>query len=106
MINIEKKILLRHKSGWSILYDYGFPSGNYFVYKAEIGRPMEKLPKSNVAYCSSLENALNRLFQQLIIEHVSRNKSYCGTLQDLRRAIDNARKDFEQLLRPKKEEKK
>ena len=97
-----KKVLLRHDSGWYIAYDNGFPSGNYIVTKADTGRPMEKLSSTNVAYCGSLESALNRLFQQLIIEHAGRNKAYCGKLQDLRKAIDDARKDFEKLMKPKR----
>ena len=73
--------------------------------KADESRLKKTNLKSNVAYCGSLESALNRLFQQLIIEHSTRNESYCGKLQDLRRAIDAARKDFEQLLRPKRKTK-
>jgi hypothetical protein len=102
MIKEGKKILLRHHSGWCIAYDYGFPQSNYIVFKADTGRLMNKLPKSNVAYCGCLENALNCLFRQLIIEHATKNKSYCGRLQDLHESIDAARRDFEQLLKPKR----
>ena len=105
MIKSDKKILLKHGSGWCIAVEVdGFPSTNYLVFKADTDRYKLKLPKSNVAYYGSLENALNRLFSQLIIEHSLKNKDYCGTLQDLRRAIDDAKKDFKQLLKPKKDD--
>ena len=102
MVQVEKTVLLRHSSGWCIVYDFGFPSGNYIVMKADVGRPMQKLSMTRVAYCGSLETALNRLFQQLIIEHANMNNKYRGSLQDLRKAIDDARKDFEQLLQPRR----
>ncbi len=101
MIKAEKKVLLSHNSGWCIVYDFGFPSGNYIVFKADTRRPIQKQHLSNVAYCGSLEHALNRLYQQLIIEHVCKNKEYRGSLQDLRKAIDEARNDFSNLLKPR-----
>jgi hypothetical protein len=101
LIKAEKKIILRHKSGWTIAYDYGFPSSNYIVFKAHVSAPMADLPSHNVAYCSNLSSALNRLFHELIIEHVGKNRRYCGRLQDLRKAVDDAKKDFDELLTPK-----
>ena len=106
MIKVDKKVLLRHKTGWVIVYESGgFPSNNYVVFKANVSDSKAKHPTSRVAYCGSLETALNCLYQQLIIEHVSRNKDYCGSLQDLRKAIDDARNDFNELLKPRSQNK-
>ena len=102
MSNSKRTILLKHNSGWTIAYDdSSFPSCNYLVFKAIQGEPTLKRLPSRVAYCSSLESALNALFKQLIIEHVSKNKEYRASLQNLRLAIEQARKDFETLLSPK-----
>jgi hypothetical protein len=103
MSKSKKSVLLKHVSGWTIAYEHGsFPSCNYLVYKLNQASPMQNRLPHNVAYCGSLESALNALFKQLIIEHVSKNREYCASLQELRQAIEQARKDFEILLSPKK----
>jgi len=101
-----KKILLKHHSGWCIMYDFGFPSGNYIVTKADRARPMQKHSVGNIAYCGSLESALKCLYSQIIIFHSVENKKFCGKIKDLQKAINQAHKDFEQLLKPKLEKQK
>ena len=101
----EKKVLLQHKSGWCIVYDGGFPSANYIVMKTDTDLPVQKHTLSNVAYCNSLESALKCLYFQLIIFHAENNKEYCASILDLHKAIEDAHKDFEQLLKSIKEEK-
>jgi len=98
-----RTVLLEHDSGWMIAVDKGSASPNYMVLNRNILRPKHNLPSHGVAYCSTLESALNRLFSKLIIEHVAKNKEYCASLQDLRKAIEDARNDFDQLLKPKKD---
>lgn len=99
MKKADRIVLLQHESNWLIVYENsGFPSNNYCVFKANEWRSNEKLPSHGVAYCGSLEQALNCLFQQIIVENATKNSNYCGTLQDLRKAIDNAHKDFKALL--------
>ena len=100
MKNGKQTILLRHDSGWMIVVDSGFPSTNYLVFKRDVWNSKQKLPPHNVAYCGNIESALNRLFSQLIIEHVGKNKDYRASLQDLRKAIYDARKDLNDLLKP------
>jgi hypothetical protein len=97
-----KKVLLEHKSGWCIIYDFGFPCGNYIVMKADTGRPIQKQHLSNAAYCGSLQNALKCLFSQIIIFHSEKDKQYSGEIKDLQKAINKSHKDFEKLLKPKK----
>lgn len=99
MRRMGRKVLLRHPSGWLIIHEPGFPSNNYCVFKRNETESDEKLPARGVAYCSSLENALFLLFQQLIVENAVNADNYRGSLQDLRKAIEEARKDFHELLK-------
>jgi len=99
----DKVLLLKHQSGWTIIVDRSsFPSENYIVFKGDEWNPRRKLPSRGLAYCSSLESALNRLFAQLIIENASQAKKYQGSLQDLRTVIAAAHADFKELLAPKR----
>jgi hypothetical protein len=102
LIKSEKKVLLKHKSGWCIVCDNNFPSQNFIVFKARTSAPLQNLTSHNVAYCGSLKNALNRLFQELIIEHTKKDKKYKGSMKDLQRAIEAVHRDFEQLLKSKR----
>ena len=100
---MTKTVLLRHKSGWLIVHDSsGFPSSNYSVFKATSWNQTQRLPSHGVSYCSSLENALCTIFQQLIVENVARAREYRGTLQDLKAVIDAARDDLRFLLNPRR----
>ena len=69
MRKTERTIILKHKSGWFIVHDNTFPSSNFCVFKRDDWDLKQNLPSHNVAYCGSLEHALNRLYQQLIIQY-------------------------------------
>jgi len=100
MKKAKRTILFRHGSGWLIAYDNaGYPSSNYSVFKATSWDVGQRLPNHGVSYCGTLESALCTVFQQLIIENATKSKNYQATMQDLRDAIDSARKDFEELLK-------
>jgi len=104
---VERKVLFRHNSGWVIVLEpRGFPSQNYCVFKASTSSWMQKVPSYGIAYCNSLESALNQVFRQIIIENVEKAEDYRGSVQDLMTAITDARKDFEELFILKKEVKK
>lgn len=99
MRKVDRKVIIRHESGWLIVYESGFPSCNYSVFKAMEWGPSEKLPRSGIAYCGSLENALNHLFSQLVIENIEMNGDYHANLKDLRKAVDKTRQDLNDLLK-------
>ena len=96
-----KTVLLEYR-GWIILYDHGFPSGNYCLFNTEKTmkwREKQELPSSNVAYCSNIENALTRLFHQLIVENC-KGKNYKPNLKRLSTVINETKQEFKELLTP------
>ncbi len=98
-----KTILLSHGSGWLVVHDnVGYPSSNYCVFKATSWDTAQRLPSHGVSYCSTLESALCSVFQQLIIENVTKAKNYQGSMLELRGAIVSAHADFKKLLSPKR----
>jgi len=98
MKKFERTILFRHESGWVITRDSGFPSCNYCVFRADEWKQNDNLPPHGVAYCGSLESALNLLFQQLVIEKID-DKSYCASIKDLSKVIEKTRQEFKELLK-------
>lgn len=85
------------------MHDNNFPSDNYIIFKEPKATQWDinqRLPKSNVAYCGSIESALVLLFQQLIVENC-KDRNYKQTLKDLSYAIDKTKKQISKMLTPK-----
>ena len=83
--------LLNYRS-WIIEVDNSFPSINYIV------RKKTDAGYHYVAYCSSLENALKLIYDQMLLDTVNRRNNYGSRFNDLRNVILETKKQFSQLL--------
>jgi hypothetical protein len=89
-------VLLLDYRTWKIKYDgSSWPSVNYIL---------QKKGSRNVAYCGTLENALKKLYDEMLVDFVNRENNYGAKFFDLANAINNTKKDIERLLEitPKK----
>ena len=85
----ENTILLNYRS-WTIEYDANaWPSINYILKKKESGK---------VAYCASLESALQSLYSEMIVDYVNRVNGYGGKFLDLANAITATKSEISALL--------
>lgn len=84
-------ILLDYRS-WIIEVDNNFPSRNYVVKRIRDGK------STRIANCVSLENALERIFEPMLVDNAKQTKDYCGTLEDLRSLILQTKREFSLLL--------
>ena len=84
-------ILLDYR-GWIIEVDSNFPNRNYVV--------KEKSDKNlhHVAYCSTLESALNQIFNIMLLENVNRKHDYGAKFKDLCDVIVDTKNEFSDLL--------
>jgi len=84
-------VLLDYRS-WIIEVDNNFPSINYIVRKKNDAR------YHHVAYCSSLEDALKTIYDQMLLDTVNRRNNYGSRFNDLRNIILETKNQFSQLL--------
>jgi hypothetical protein len=97
-----KTVLLKHKN-WVIVNEGSIPSSNYCLFNLEKATRFNEtgeLPSFGIAYCSSIQNALTSLFQQMIIGNC-KSKNYKPTLKGLSKIIHETKHEFNDLLTPK-----
>ena len=87
----DSTLLLEYRS-WIIEVDNSFPSYNYTVKKKNDTK------FRHVAYCGTLESALNQIFHIMLLDYVNKKNNYGGKIQELRNAILETKKQFKALL--------
>ena len=80
-----RTLLLDYRS-WVIYYE----DGNYVLKKKDKNK--------GIAYHSTLENALQDLYDQMLLDHVNRKNNYGAKFLDLANAIIETKKQFSELL--------
>jgi hypothetical protein len=83
--------LLDYRS-WIIEVDNNFPCFNYVV------RKKTDTGYHHVAYCGSLESALNQIFQVMLLDTVNKQHDYGGKFKDLQKAILETKNELSDLL--------
>ncbi|MCK4364883.1 MAG: hypothetical protein KAW45_02420 [Thermoplasmatales archaeon] len=87
----ESMVLLDYRS-WIIEVDNNFPSYNYVVRKKSDDK------RHHVAYCGSLESALNQIYNAMLLDTVNRRNGYGGKFKDLQSAVLETKNEFSELL--------
>lgn len=86
----KTNILLLNYRTWKIIYDgSAWPSVNYILKKKDV---------RNVAYCSTMENALKTLYYEMLADYVNRQNNYGAKFLDLANAINKTKKDISRLF--------
>jgi hypothetical protein len=87
----EKVVIVQHR-GWQIILEPNFPCYNYVLTKQDVSHGFRP------AFCSTLESALQMLFDQLLISNIEETDGYACTLVDLRSMILRTKAEVKELL--------
>ncbi len=88
----KKSTILLNYRGWIVEVDNNFPSLNYAVKKKS------DLKYHHVAYCGSLESALNQIYTIMLLNNVNCKNYYGAKFKDLRNMILQTKNEFSDLL--------
>jgi len=85
----KKNLIILDYRSWIIEVDECFPSVNFIVRKKD---------ELHCAYCSSLEVALNLIYNSMVLSNVSEKHDYGRKFEDLRNIIMQTKNEFTLLL--------
>ena len=88
----KQSIILLDYRNWVIEAYDNFPSFNYIVKKKS------DIKYRHVAYCSSLESALNQIYNIMLLENINCKNDYGAHFKDLKNVILQTKKQFTELL--------
>lgn len=87
----KKTILLNYRT-WVIECDNNFPSYNYILKKVTDKKGY------HVAYCGTLESALTKIYEIMLLDFVNKQNNYGAKFNDLANAIKTTKKELSDIL--------